>query len=175
MNGDAMRYAQGRGLKVYGESIQAHVSENRNKYDSVCVFQAMEHISEVGEFLSACLEVLKSGGKLILSVPNNDALMFRLPELLPINAPPHHMGLWGINALLSLSKIFPLRLDAVEHEPLQPYHVDFSKQLIKEKLLEKGHFTAETLSGCDTLTSEVMELVLKNIPGHTIIAYYTKL
>ncbi|MDD2733784.1 MAG: class I SAM-dependent methyltransferase [Desulfuromonadaceae bacterium] len=175
MNRDAMRAAQERGLSVCGESIQVHMAKNRNRYDLVCVFQVLEHISEVGEFLSSCLEVLKPGGRLILSVPNNDALMFRLPEMLPINAPPHHMGLWGINALLSLTKFFPLRLDTLEHEPLQSYHVDFSKQVIKEKLFKKEGGTREALFGCETLISEVMELILENIPGHTVMAYYTKL
>jgi len=175
MNRDAMETARGRGLDVRDASVEAHVSENRGRYDLVCAFQVMEHIPQVGEFLSACLEVLKPGGKLVLSVPNNDALMFQLPDFLAINAPPHHMGLWGINALLSLSKIFPLRLDAVEHEPLQAYHTDFSKQLIRDKLAQRGDSKRAVLPECDALTSEMMELVLEKIPGHTIIAYYTKL
>jgi SAM-dependent methyltransferase len=175
MNRDALAQAKGNGLTVFGESLQSFAPKNLNKFDVVCLFQVVEHISEVGEFLAACIETMRPGGKLILSVPNNDALMFRLQNLSPLNSPPHHMGLWEINSLISLADILPLSLKSVEYEPLQPYHFADCKELIRQRLVENEHCAWSDLAECEPVTSKVMELVLENIPGHTIMVVYTKL
>lgn len=175
MNREALDQAKAKGLTVFGESLQSFAPKNLNKFDVVCLFQVIEHIPEAAEFLAACLKTMKPGGKLILSVPNNDALMFRLQDISPLNSPPHHMGLWGINSLVSLADILPLSLKSIELEPLQPYHIGDCRELIRQRLVGKGSCTGSSLAECEPVTSKVMELIFENIPGHTIMVMYTKL
>jgi 2-polyprenyl-3-methyl-5-hydroxy-6-metoxy-1,4-benzoquinol methylase len=78
---------------IVNKYVQEYQIENQSKYDIVCSYQVLEHISDVFGFIDAKLNCLKIGGKLIISVPNNDSFIQYLNSAL--NMPPHHMGLWN--------------------------------------------------------------------------------
>ena len=79
-------------FKIINENIQAFQKNNYETFDVVCSFQVLEHISEVRLFLDAKVNCLKKGGRLIISVPNNESLLLRGDPVL--NKPPHHVGRW---------------------------------------------------------------------------------
>lgn len=118
-NAKAIRASKKKGLDVIGESIQKHAKKNPAYYDVVCMFQVLEHISDVRPFLDASVRALKSGGKLIIGVPNNNPYLFRHDVLHALNLPPHHSGLWNRRALSALAGEFGLTVDSVTIEPLQ--------------------------------------------------------
>jgi 2-polyprenyl-3-methyl-5-hydroxy-6-metoxy-1,4-benzoquinol methylase len=99
-----------KGLKVRVQFIEEHATENPECYDVVCAFQVLEHIAEVKSFLEASLKTLKKGGKLIFSVPNNEPFFQKHNKYEVLNLPPHHMGLWNLDAFKALQRYFNLEL-----------------------------------------------------------------
>ncbi len=136
------------------------------------VFQAYNYIGPYGPMIG----LVFYGGKMILSVPNNDAFMFKCDDIQTLNRPPHHVGLWNTASLISLTKIFNLRLDGTEFEPLQDYHIRHSQSLVMEKLVQQHKENGkEMVKDNASIISAVAQLILEKVPGHTMIAHYTKI
>lgn len=108
--------------RILNETIQSFSTRNFEKFDLVCSYQVLEHISEVKSFLQANIKCLRRGGKLIISVPNNDSFLQYADNCL--NLPPHHMGLWNEKSLRSLELLFDLKVLDIHFEGLQEYHVE---------------------------------------------------
>jgi SAM-dependent methyltransferase len=175
LNKSAAEFARHKGLNVFEQTVQDHAQQHPEEYDAVCSFQVMEHIATVKDFIQAQIDVLKPGGKMILSVPNNDAFMFKCDDIQTLNRPPHHVGLWNTTSLISLTKIFNLRLDGIEFEPLQDYHVKYSQSLVMGKLVQQYQENGKKMIKDNApIISAVAQLILKNVAGHTILAHYTK-
>ena len=85
-----------RGITVVEELL----SDHSKTYDVVTAFQVLEHIADPLPFLKNCIDALNPGGLLVIAVPNNDAFI-RFADL-PLNEPPHHVGLWSPRSLASL-------------------------------------------------------------------------
>jgi 2-polyprenyl-3-methyl-5-hydroxy-6-metoxy-1,4-benzoquinol methylase len=159
LNKHAVAEAENKNVNVVAETIQDHAKEHKNIYDVVCSFQVLEHISDVSEFLASCLSVLKPGGLLIISVPNNDSFMFR--EIDPLlNFPPHHMGRWTIQSLLYLQKKFDLWVEGIHLEPLQSYHHDYATYYVLPKVLETL-LTQQTTP--DNFLKIIQNKIIKNL------------
>jgi SAM-dependent methyltransferase len=120
MNGAAVQEGRDRGVDIRLESVEEHAAAHAGEYDLVCSFQVLEHVANVRSFLDAQVACLRPGGRLIISVPNNDSFL-RYDENI-LNIPPHHMGWWDESSLRSLERLLPLRMEKVHLEPLQPYH-----------------------------------------------------
>lgn len=119
LNRSATEILRKQGFNVHNISLE-HFSESNpdNKYDYICAFQLMEHIPNVGEFLTIYSKHLKNGGKLIIGVPNNKSILldYRVNTL---NLPPHHAGLWSEDFFNAIPKCFPsFTLDKVHYEPV---------------------------------------------------------
>lgn len=117
-NQEAITKAAGRGLQIHNCGLDRFASTHKNSYDAFCAFQVLEHVSDVKTFLLNAVEILKPGGLLILSVPNNSARFVRLDEELYLNMPPHHVGLWTEKAFRSLTGYLPLKMVSITFEPL---------------------------------------------------------
>ena len=165
LNQEQVENGRSRGLKLLPELIEKHAVANAAKYDVVCAFQVMEHICQVKDFLLSCLAVLKPGGRLIVSVPNNDAFVNKGDDDPVLNMPPHHMGLWDSNALVSLGRFFPLRIDGLELEPLQDYHHAWAAQMaLKLAAKELGPEAEMIISRQTDFFAALMLSILKIIP-----------
>jgi 2-polyprenyl-3-methyl-5-hydroxy-6-metoxy-1,4-benzoquinol methylase len=136
LNSDAIERCQKKGLSVFKESIQEHAKHNIAIYDFVCSFQVMEHIANIKEVIEASIKVLKPGGILVVSVPNNDSFLGLGRNYL--NMPPHHMGLWNRESLLYLPELFPIDIIRCDLEPLQEYHKQYFFETIKAHILKKS-------------------------------------
>ena len=135
INSLAVKRAREKGLTIYEERIENHSSKNKFKYDIICSFQVLEHISDVKSFIEACLTCLKTEGILIISVPNNLSFISEFDAIL--NMPPHHVGLWDESSLQKISSFFSMKFDSIYKEPLQEYHKEFFKFTIYRKVLGK--------------------------------------
>jgi 2-polyprenyl-3-methyl-5-hydroxy-6-metoxy-1,4-benzoquinol methylase len=129
LNKSAAAFARARGITVAESLIQDH----EGAYDYVTAFQVLEHIADPMPFLRSCLKVLKPGGSLIIAVPNNDAFI-RFAEL-PLNQPPHHVGLWSPQSLAALETLLPMRLESIEEEPLR--ELDWYQQVMESRYLPR--------------------------------------
>ncbi|OFY96407.1 MAG: hypothetical protein A3K10_16440 [Bacteroidetes bacterium RIFCSPLOWO2_12_FULL_31_6] len=125
LNREAIKIASDKGIEVINEMVQAHAKNTHEKYDVVCSFQVLEHISEPLEFLISSVDCLKKGGSLIIAVPNNDSYMKdNVLNSKVLNMPPHHMGLWTLDSLKSLQKYLPIKFSEVYYEPMVGGNVD---------------------------------------------------
>lgn len=62
-----------------------------DKFDVVCAFHVLEHVTDPKSFIEHALACLGKDGTLILSTPNNDNIVFMNQQDI-FDAPPHHMG-----------------------------------------------------------------------------------
>lgn len=131
-NEKAINTVQSKQLEIHRHTIQEHAARYSQRYDAVCAFQVLEHISDVKTFIEASLASLKPNGVLILSVPNHDAFM-GLDDRNMLDMPPHHMGIWNEKSLKSITKLFDLSLVEIINESLQPYHLDYYASLVKKQ------------------------------------------
>ena len=169
--------AREKGLIVYEESIEKHRSGNEQKYDIICCFQVLEHISDVKSFVEACLACLKLKGTLIISVPNNLSFISEYDHLL--NMPPHHVGLWDESSLNALAINFNMTVESIIKEPLQAYHKEFLKSTVYTRMFGRGYtgrFSGRLLRFLllRPFIDKHIEYFSKWISGHTIIAIYKK-
>lgn len=176
LNKTSIQKAKKIGLRVLEESIEAHAESNYQKYDAVCSFQVLEHVTQVSSFVSAKIDCLKPGGKLIIAVPNNDSFIKYTKNFL-LNSPPHHMGLWNITSLKSMANLFNLKVEKVFYEPLQNYHMEsylnlmIQENISKTRLLKKVFYKLK-------LKRLFKYWVTKNrnlIKGHSMLIVFIKL
>lgn len=162
---------------ILNESIQDHSKSNSDKYDVVACFQVLEHIYEVRDFLDSCISCLKPGGKLIISVPNNDSFVGKDLGNDLLNMPPHHMGLWDVNSLKYLTKIFPINFYNAQFEPLRRAHVSWFVDVLENQLFPsnknlKSIFRKSKLKG---LLKRLFIKFPKLVKGHTVITVFEKI
>lgn len=183
INPEAIKNAQRLGFRVYPLSIDEFLNQYPDqKYDAICAFQVIEHISDPISFLSKLTNLLKPSGKLILSVPNSEILRKVDPSYENLlDQPPHHMSHWCKSVFNYLPNIFPLKVTELLEEPLQSYHVDgfvigYCRGLLKAKL-GVPNVGCRLLANYVTLSPINLLLKLgirKMLPGHTLLAVLTK-
>jgi len=175
LNKDSIYKAKKLDLKVIEESVETHSIKNFEKYDIVCSFQVLEHISDVHSFLKANIDCIKSGGKLIISVPNNNSFI-KLSKNLYLNMPPHHMGLWNKFSLESLPSLFNIKLEKIKFEPLADYHLDWYVNLNIQERINKNKFSKIIFNRLKLKRSYtyLITKMRRIIHGHTILVIYRK-
>lgn len=164
-----------KGLSVFNESIETHANAHAEKYDAVTAFQVLEHTSAPASFIEGCLKAIKSGGALVLSVPNNDAFL-RHCDPLPLNMPPHHVTRWNRRSLESIAALYPVSLTRIEAEPLQANNVDWYASVMLDRYLPKTKIVRSVfyrLGGEKIVRRYVLEN-RETILGHTILASFIK-
>lgn len=170
-NEKAIEAASQKGIYVTKETVAEHALTYGDNYDVVCSFQVLEHIACVRAFITDCIKLLKPGGLLIFSVPNNDSFQgyYKYDVL---NKPPHHAGRWNDQSLKSIADIFNIKFlctltQPMSHVPLTPIlgvllHNEFIADILLNKL--RLRFLFRSFS----------EKIAGSIKGHTIVALYVK-
>jgi SAM-dependent methyltransferase len=120
-NAHSQRRAAARGLDVRHGTAEAFADELAGAFDVVCAFQTLEHIYGAGRFLKALRRMLKPGGRLMVSVPNNEPYIERFNKYATSNTPPHHVGLWDRPSLQAAGRHFEL-------EPFEHAYLDVAKR-----------------------------------------------
>jgi SAM-dependent methyltransferase len=173
LNEGVIDYCKSKGIDVLNETIQDHAVANKSQYDVVCSFQVMEHIWDIKEVLEASVELLKPGGYLIVSVPNNKSFLGY--SLNYLNMPPHHMGLWSKEVLKHLETLLPVEMVTCDFEPLQTYHFDYFKNTMVEKFRRKSGIVGRFKSWLFLNTFPWnLKLMSNELQGFTIQGVYRK-
>ena len=165
-----------QGISVLNSSIENYSKEHSDEFDMVCSFQVVEHIANIGEVIASLVKTLKEGGTLIVSVPNNNSLIFKENDNIILNFPPHHQGKWTLNSLIKLTKLFPLEIDSVFFEPLQNYHDGYIYDYLLSKIDKNSNLAQRMI-----LQKQIKKVINSNIvnireylPGHTLMVIYKK-
>lgn len=90
------------GADIRDETLRQHLETHAGFYDVVCAFQLIEHLREPVVLFDDMVRAAKPGGLIILSTPFAPSALTRIPNFL-INAPPHHLTWWTIDALKTLA------------------------------------------------------------------------
>ncbi|MFZ2621007.1 MAG: class I SAM-dependent methyltransferase [Minisyncoccia bacterium] len=178
LNSDAVKECKEKDLSVYPETIEQFSKNKKNYYDTVCSFQVMEHVYDIKNFINSSLSVLKPGGKMVISIPNNDCLIMKSNDA-TLNMPPHHMGMWNMNSLIKLQYNFNMKLESIYLEPLQKYHLGFANEIaekvVEKKLNEKlGPFSFILKNMANRLAFLGISSISEHIIGHSIIVVFKK-
>ncbi len=169
-------------IPVYNELIQQHATAYKEYYDVVCMFQVLEHIYDVKSFLDASISVLKTGGKLVIGVPDNEPYFAGYDKYCTLNLPPHHMGLWNKNVFIKLSQLYNLKILKVEYDTTGRILAEAylrAKYLSGIKSMAGKHSAKEkmiiSLFGLLTLPATIIKKVTKGLHGSHIAVVFEKL
>lgn len=175
INPMSMQKAKHIGLEVHAQTIQAFSPEHVGKYDVVCFFEVLEHVYDVHAFLSAASEALRPGGKMIFSVPNNAS--FIKDQVLKLNLPPHHVGLWTPESIAMIGSVLPLRFEQHQYEPLPEGHLNWFLSTKEKNDIDKYPRAIRTLYyrlGWRKWRLAKLRSALQTLQGQTILSVFTK-
>jgi 2-polyprenyl-3-methyl-5-hydroxy-6-metoxy-1,4-benzoquinol methylase len=180
----ARELAAANGVVVRTETLEEHVSRYPEQYDVVCAFQVLEHVPDVKAFLKDMMRGLRSGGRLLFSVPSQDSYIARAHNQV-LNLPPHHISRYTEAFIRRIPDYFDLELLHLERDPLQPVHyTDYLTQLWLEAFRSRLRRPYRLL--CTSMGDRFLHLVAYalarvmapglskyNVPhGHTITAVF---
>lgn len=117
----AKQMAASNGVEIINQSIENHAKNCPDKYDVVCSFQVLEHVSDPRGFIKAAASCVRPGGRLIFSVPSSDSFA-RYVTNHTLDMPPHHVTRWTDLALHNIAREMNLEVESIWHEPLQEVH-----------------------------------------------------
>jgi len=112
-NEEGCRIARHDGLNATCSSITDYANSHPQDFDVVVASQVLEHVYDVAAFMTGLIGLVRQGGRIILSVPNNEPYYAGWAKYDPLNNPPHHIGLWNENALRKMANHFGLVVDEV--------------------------------------------------------------
>jgi len=114
-NEHALRIAGSKGLKVLGKDDD--MSVNKGQFDAVFSFHVLEHVADPVGFLQELCSWVKPGGKIGISVPNQDGPVKYIDPCVQ-NMPPHHATRWYLRTFEVISNKVGLKIERVAYEPL---------------------------------------------------------
>jgi 2-polyprenyl-3-methyl-5-hydroxy-6-metoxy-1,4-benzoquinol methylase len=183
----AVEKAKQLGIKIYNQSIKEHSLINQSKYDVICLFQVLEHITDINIFLKDVLKCLKPGGRLIISVPNEDSFVGYFANNL-LNMPPHHLSRWTEKTLSKIPEFFEVKLVTLKRELLADMHLQCYCECLLQNILRnylgleaktlEPLFLRKPVNWLLKQLSKVLEKGLKTLHmrpfGHSVTLVYEK-
>ena len=178
LNQLALEKAKQNGVELLNETLESHSKANIEKYDVVCSFQVLEHISDINTIMIDSIKVLKKNQTLIIAVPNNDVSFMKnnMHESKILNMPPHHVNLFTEESLKQIGFLYNLKLKKIIKEPLQRKHFDV---YLFNKIASLSSNTSLIIRliwklKLHVLLRQFVKLLRNHITGHTIIVIFEK-
>ena len=112
-NAEGCRVGQRAGLNVSCATASAYAVTHAGAFDVVTASQVLEHVYDVAGFMDQLKRLARPGGRIILSVPNNQPYYAGWSKYEPLNNPPHHIGLWNERSLRRMARHFGLGVEEV--------------------------------------------------------------
>lgn len=171
--------ASKKGHHVFsGEFDKIKISTQKIKFDSICLFQVLEHYANPINELRKITRKLSKHGILIICVPNSLGPVRHFVNALT-NMPPHHITRWSEATFRYLLPQLGLKIDDVRYEPLPNNLWSSYLPMIIEK---NPHY--KLLKNINNKTKCIKALIiflrmlripwLPGISGHTLYILATK-
>lgn len=166
LNPRAVEAAAERHLPVSNRRLE----DVARQYDAICAFQVLEHVPDPMPFLQNMISRLRTGGRLILAVPNGDSFVQHAHKNV-LDQPPHHMLQWTRRAFASLTNLLPLRIIRMACEPLDAIHVDwYAKTQVQRMPKAAGQLMCNIVA---PLLKRISSL-RRRIRGHTLYVCFER-
>jgi SAM-dependent methyltransferase len=137
LNLNAVSACQSDGLRVSGLNLK----DVNEIFDMVVAFEVLEHVDSPHEFLSQALNRVRSGGYLMLAVPDPDGYFSEANKVL-LDMPPHHVLSFSKAALGKIADLFNLTQVDISQEPLRFIHYkSYASNFLTTKVNEKKQKT----------------------------------
>jgi 2-polyprenyl-3-methyl-5-hydroxy-6-metoxy-1,4-benzoquinol methylase len=68
----AVELAKASAINVKQENLLVHAKNNQSSYDIVCLFQVLEHLTELDDFIKSIYLALKNKGLFVIAVPDKE-------------------------------------------------------------------------------------------------------
>ncbi|BAQ66183.1 bifunctional 2-polyprenyl-6-hydroxyphenol methylase/3-demethylubiquinol 3-O-methyltransferase UbiG [Geminocystis sp. NIES-3709] len=176
LNSSAVEFGKKMGISIFDDNIHQLARKKSHSFDALCAFQVLEHIPDCFNFFDSMIKLLKTNGKLIISVPNS--LSFpKYCESNLLDQPPHHMTQWNHETFEFITTIFPLKVKHFKIEPLAEYHINWYisiqlSRLPQIKLIQSiSHRIAYKILKPILKLSQIRNL----ISGHTLYVCFEKI
>lgn len=125
---NSIKNCKNKGLiNTYCETVESFINKNSKKFEVVCLFHVLEHISKPYEFIVQLKELLEKNGKIFISTPYSP-MDFEYYWFDILNKPPHHMGFWNENSYKQLAKILNMNIK-IHMEPTQSFKISYLNAL----------------------------------------------
>jgi SAM-dependent methyltransferase len=108
-----MEYLRADGIAVYS-ALQDAPSGH---FDMVTLFQVLEHISDFRRTISECRRLLTPSGRLVITVPDGDAMVKQYELTGAPDVPPNHVAKWTPSTLRMVLEEHGLKVEASSPEP----------------------------------------------------------
>jgi len=173
-NDDAVSDGRARGLDLRNIDLR----QLDETFDVIVAFQVIEHVPDPGETLRQLVALLRPGGELIVAVPNEDSFLGDI-DYSCLNLPPHHASCWSKEALHSVTRLLPVRLQSYICEPLGidlylgALHERFDKYVASCSLLMRP-WTWAVRRLMTVLALVNLDSVRASSVGHTHVAFFRK-
>lgn len=141
LNKLAAKNVQNKGIEIVTDTLEVFSKNTIKKFDFICCFQVLEHISNIREFIECCISLLNKDGILAFAVPNNTPYLFGYDVFHTLNLPPHHQSLWNAKVFKQLPTVFTdLELVSISTEPLDNIQVtaymnSYKRYFKKDKII----------------------------------------
>lgn len=136
-----------------------------SRFDVVCAFQVLEHVTDPRSFIEHALTCLNDGGTLILSTPNNDNIDFYNQQDI-FDAPPHHMGCFTIEVYENIAKRFGCTILKSVIQPRRATLPATTRNTSRNLLYRSASIAARAIIN--------MSYRLNKEPGDTILVFLRK-
>ena len=114
-NSQAIDIAIEKGLNASCLTLDGYAAKFQGSFDTVTLFQIVEHVPDPVELVTGAASLLKPGGRLIITVPNRDRRI-RQSGREPLDCPPHHMSRWSGDTLAQLALAVGMQCKEVIYE-----------------------------------------------------------
>ena len=94
-----------------------NVAKMKGQFDAAFSFHVLEHVAEPVKFIQELISWIKPGGKIGISVPNQDGPIKYIKPCIQ-NMPPHHATRWYLKTFETISEKFSLKIERIAYEPL---------------------------------------------------------
>jgi 2-polyprenyl-3-methyl-5-hydroxy-6-metoxy-1,4-benzoquinol methylase len=166
---DAVSHCVKSGLNVIQSRVEEYATTPGEKFDTICSFQIFEHLPNVHSTIEKSLSLLNVNGLFIISVPNNDSLIFANDDYHTLNLPPHHVILWDEKSLRMLCEIYNLEMVKIHKSVAGTIE---KSMIYKLKLVKSfGSVIGKLVHTC---TRFFVKRVMSDCDGATIIAVFRK-
>jgi SAM-dependent methyltransferase len=86
-------------------------------FDAIFLFQVVEHMDDLQSLFSRLAELVASGGRIYIGVPNGKGVDFQEASGSLLDMPPNHIGRWSCDAFEVMAATSGLELSRIEIQP----------------------------------------------------------